>query len=242
MIHITYNDKKYAPLKVADVCDYLSANGWQKTEEKQNVWTLWEKDDIEILCPMSSTLNDYARRMCEVVYNLSIAEQRSEEEVLADLLRSGPKKPHFASKEERMEAILALAGSCPDFPTIEEIRCPWMRKNGVLKIPIWLTFDLQNGSDYRGFYTWLSEMDAKDCGDNAATMLFPCRKEPKNILKEILKSIKGRCKLTKHDRIYVIYHRYRNGETIGTFINGKQDKNPPWKGYRPIDELQEGDE
>ena len=41
------------------------------------------------------------------------------------ILVEKPQAPESGNKKERLEQLLALAGSCPDFPTMEEIRGPW---------------------------------------------------------------------------------------------------------------------
>jgi len=57
-----------------------------------------------------------------------------------------PKTVKRESAKERLEKMLSLCGSCPDFPTLEEIRGPearvrtihvdWSRSDAFLKLPL----------------------------------------------------------------------------------------------------------
>lgn len=82
---------------------YLADTGWQVRSADDDPYiarmvgkaTVWwrpcpeEDDDYEVLAPSHQSYGDYAQRVSELVRTLSIAEDRSELDVLVDLLASG---------------------------------------------------------------------------------------------------------------------------------------------------------
>jgi len=82
-----------ASLRPLEVADYLRATSWRKVREQEGRASYWLKafsdgDEIEILLPLQRTLGDYPQRMGEVLAYLEMAEQRSQLEILSDLLTS----------------------------------------------------------------------------------------------------------------------------------------------------------
>lgn len=80
-------------LRPADVSAYLRSHGWKHTEtigEQAAVWTKSTDSDgeYEALLLLDSTLDDYARRMSEVLQTLAAAEERSQLNILHDITES----------------------------------------------------------------------------------------------------------------------------------------------------------
>ena len=82
---------------------YLADTGWQMRSADEDPYiarmggkaTVWwrhcpeEEGDYEVLAPSHQSYGDYAQRISELVRTLSIAEDRSELDVLVDLLAAG---------------------------------------------------------------------------------------------------------------------------------------------------------
>jgi len=95
-----------------------------------------------------------------------------------------------------------------------------------MKKLIWLTFDLGIRGDYEGFYAFLDDRNAKECGDNSAAFLMEYEGDPITALREQLKSS---FTIDKRSRIYAVIPGI-DGKAKGMFIFGKR-KAGMWKGY-----------
>ena len=84
----------------------------------------------------------------------------------------------------------------------------------------WLSYDFGIQGDYSALYTWLDEIDAKDCGDSVATFRADATRE--GIAKRITKITGMRA------RLYLI-GKNNAGKVVGGFIAGHR-KAPPWTG------------
>ena len=102
-----------------------------------------------------------------------------------------------------------------------------------IKKAIWLSYDLGIGGDYPGFYKWLDNHKAIECGNSVAFIKYPIGKDQLDDLLKILSDdIKASVDLRSGDRIYVIY-REVDGTSCsvkGNFISGRRKSNP-WEGY-----------
>jgi glutamate synthase domain-containing protein 3 len=97
-----------------------------------------------------------------------------------------------------------------------------------MKKSVWLSYDLDLVSgDYEGLFTLLDQLNAKECGTNLA--FFEIEAEDKNVEEKVKQLIESNVKLTKNDRIYVIYRK--ENKVKGKFLVGKRKINPPWKGF-----------
>lgn len=107
----------------------------------------------------------------------------------------------------------------------------------MVKKAIWLSYDFGLKGDYSGLYAWLDTFGASECGNGLAHIKLDLGKEnlPTDLSNEVLttyieKNLKEYVKLSKTDRIYLIW-RDSNSQLIkGRFINGNR-KQPPWEGY-----------
>lgn len=97
-----------------------------------------------------------------------------------------------------------------------------------MKKVIWLSYDLSIKGDYEGLYTWLDDLDAKECGDSLAVFNFEISDEY-DLIEKLEEEIKNNVSLSKRDRIYIIY-RADNNRLKGKFLFGKR-KSAPWTGY-----------
>lgn len=84
--------KTLEPLQVAA---YLQTHGWHeqsRDDEKSSIWTRKNEagEDYEILLALKPEVSGFALRMYEVMETLEIAENRSQLEILADLITSVP--------------------------------------------------------------------------------------------------------------------------------------------------------
>lgn len=108
--------------------------------------------------------------------------------------------------------------------------------------PIWLTYDLGVGGDYKSLYAWLDDHGAVDCGNNLAFFKYTYSaddKSDKSFADKLLKDIKEHVDLVAGNRIYVV-RPYMDGDKIGTkgtFIFGKRMASP-WEGYGSRDDTQ----
>ena len=104
------------------------------------------------------------------------------------------------------------------------------------KKTIWISYDLGIRGDYTGLYTWLDKYGARECGDSMAIIWKTIKGDvPTTLAQELKKNVK----LTKTDRIYIIYRD--EGKVKGKFIFGGR-KRAPWKGYGQVAGEAEEDE
>lgn len=82
-------------LEPPQVAAYLQSRGWQEQSrdgDKSSIWTRRNEagEEYEILLPLKPEISGFALRMYEVMETLEIAENRSQIEILADLITSLP--------------------------------------------------------------------------------------------------------------------------------------------------------
>lgn len=94
-----------------------------------------------------------------------------------------------------------------------------------MKSLIWISYDLGLKGDYEGFYTWLDNHKAKECGNSVAVLQYEFTN---NLIEELKKDLSDNINFTKHDRVYLIWTKDK--KIKGEFIIGKR-KAPPWSGY-----------
>src|SRR5437879_13878233 len=78
-----------ARINPKDARDYAAASGWRRMPNvngKVAIYTRPGFDLDQLLIPLDPTLSDYARRMAEVILNLSETDGRPAAEILDDLL------------------------------------------------------------------------------------------------------------------------------------------------------------
>lgn len=105
---------------------------------------------------------------------------------------------------------------------------------------IWISFDFGLKGDYKNLYAWLDNHNALDCGQGLAFVKYPINKIISRIefKEKIIKDIKESVKLSKTDRIYIIYKD--DTKIKGDFINGSR-KVAPWEGYGDLKDQQSED-
>jgi hypothetical protein len=86
---------------------------------------------------------------------------------------------------------------------------------------VWLSFDLGVQGDYSGFYVWLDEQEAEECGDSVATFFWTGTRE------SLTKALKKAVEFRKRDRVYLVAKV--DGRHVGKFIVGGR-KSAPWTG------------
>ena len=110
---------------------------------------------------------------------------------------------------------------------------------------IWISFDFGLKGDYQGLYTWLDTHNAKDCGSNVACLKiqYPNQELEKSpSFTEYLKAdLIANVKLSKNDRLYVVYKDNTYGKMKGKWISGNR-KAPAWEGYAKLEKDQADDE
>ncbi|MCL1474597.1 hypothetical protein [Argonema antarcticum] len=93
---VTLRDPKIIKtLEPPQVAAYLKSHGWQEQSrdgEKSSIWTRKNEagEEYEILLPLQPEISGFALRMYEVMSTLEIAENRSQIEILANLITSLP--------------------------------------------------------------------------------------------------------------------------------------------------------
>lgn len=102
----------------------------------------------------------------------------------------------------------------------------------MTKKAIWVSYDFGLKGDYTGLYEWLDEKEAVECGNGLAFFSYTINSDSsnENILKEITESLKDSVKLSRSDRVYLIWRDELSKKVKGEFINGGR-KQSPWEGY-----------
>lgn len=82
-------------LEPPQVAAFLQSRGWQEQSrdgDKSSIWTRRNEagEEYEILLPLKPEIGGFALRMYEAMETLEIAENRSQIEILADLITSLP--------------------------------------------------------------------------------------------------------------------------------------------------------
>lgn len=102
------------------------------------------------------------------------------------------------------------------------------KKTKLERKPFWISYDLGVKGDYSGLYEWLDAHDAVECGDSLAFVTWQGAVD-KDLTSEVKADLKKAVKLSKHDRIYLIW-KDMTSQVKGRFIFGKR-KASPWTGY-----------
>jgi len=97
---------------------------------------------------------------------------------------------------------------------------------------IWISYDLGVTGDYEGLYQWLDQQEAKECGDNLATLKY---KHSGALIESLKNELKNSIVETRRTRIYVIYRDAESKKFKGAFIFGGR-KTPAWFGFAGRDE------
>ncbi|MBM3326151.1 MAG: hypothetical protein FJY65_04085 [Calditrichaeota bacterium] len=84
-----------------------------------------------------------------------------------------------------------------------------------------MSYDLGLRGNYEELYTWLDNLEARECGDASAT--FKSSLSPEQIKAELKKA------LNKEARIYLI--GFVDGQLRGKFILGRRKVRADWSGY-----------
>jgi hypothetical protein len=79
-----------AAIKPLEVAAYLRASGWRQVTEASQRWATWllkqGSEEFEIGLPLDDTLRDFVQRMGDVLATLEAVEERSQLEIIRDLL------------------------------------------------------------------------------------------------------------------------------------------------------------
>lgn len=81
-----------AALKPLNIIGYLRARGWQKFSEQQGRFSVWSHPkypDAEVVVPLKREASDFITRLADILSELEIAEQRSQLDILRELVSSG---------------------------------------------------------------------------------------------------------------------------------------------------------
>ena len=103
---------------------------------------------------------------------------------------------------------------------------------------IWISYDFGLKGDYTGLFTWLDNHQAVECGTGLAFFRYDIgdlniSAEPRELVKKLTADIKEYVKLSKSDRLYIIWKDSNTNKVKGDFINGSR-KQAPWEGYGKI--------
>jgi hypothetical protein len=81
-----------AALKPLNIIGYLRAHGWEKFSEQQGRFSVWSHPDYreaEIVVPLKREASDFITRLADILSELELAEQRSQLDILQELINSG---------------------------------------------------------------------------------------------------------------------------------------------------------
>lgn len=92
---VTFQDSEtLQTVNLNQVRNYLQIHGWNEDKPFLENATIWHKpvagEEFEILLPNQQTLGDYAARIREAIQILETVENRSQSEILADLITGLP--------------------------------------------------------------------------------------------------------------------------------------------------------
>lgn len=107
--------------------------------------------------------------------------------------------------------------------------------NSMTKKAIWISYDFGLKGDYTGLYTWLDNHNAVECGSGLAfcnynTSNFTDNLSSEKLVEAITSDLKEHVKLSKTDRLYIIWKDSVTKRVKGEFISGSR-KQSPWEGY-----------
>ncbi|GFK93760.1 hypothetical protein NNJEOMEG_01594 [Fundidesulfovibrio magnetotacticus] len=97
----------------------------------------------------------------------------------------------------------------------------------MAKKSVFLSYDFEFGGDVESLYEWLDEKGARECVNGLA--FFPYEFSG-NLLDSLRKDISKAVKLSKKDRLYVVFKESSSGKMKGDFLFGARKK-APWAGY-----------
>ena len=108
------------------------------------------------------------------------------------------------------------------------------------KKAIWISYDFGLKGDYTGLFTWLDNQRAVECGSGLAFFRYEYEglnsiTDTRELIIKITSEIKEYVKLSKSDRVYLIWRDDVSKKTKGEFINGNR-KQSPWEGYGKLKE------
>ncbi len=102
-------------IEPARLAAYLQAKGWYEARPFLNNATIWllkgdEADSEEILLPKTTSLGDYAARISDALKILEIVEQRSQLDILSDLLTraSNIEIPGMVVSVQQLDSAIAV--------------------------------------------------------------------------------------------------------------------------------------
>lgn len=80
-------------IRPLELSAYLRSTGWREIKVKEDRWAVWTKEgDFEITLPLNRTFGDFAQRMGDALRTLEAVEERSQLEILNDILTDIPIK------------------------------------------------------------------------------------------------------------------------------------------------------
>jgi len=98
---------------------------------------------------------------------------------------------------------------------------------------IWISYDFGLKGDYPGLFTWLDNHKAVECGNGLAFFKYEnvdSSSDTKELINKISSDLKDYVKLSKSDRLYIIWKDGLTRKVKGEFISGGR-KQSPWEGY-----------
>jgi hypothetical protein len=95
----------------------------------------------------------------------------------------------------------------------------------LMKVFIWLSFDLGVKGDFEGMYQFLDTHGAKECCDSVAAFTYEYKND---LIAELTKTLREYITFNKRSRVYLIFPK--EGKYAGRFIIGSR-KAPPWTGF-----------
>jgi hypothetical protein len=81
-----------AALKPMNIIGYLRGRGWHKFSEQQGRFSVWSHPnypDAEVVVPLKREASDFVTRLADILSELEGAEQRSQLDILRELVNSG---------------------------------------------------------------------------------------------------------------------------------------------------------
>ncbi|MDD1415124.1 hypothetical protein MEN41_10925 [Dolichospermum sp. ST_con] len=162
---VTVKDKETLQnIDLENLKNYLQIHGWQENKPFLNHATIWNKsatpEDFEILLPNKESLGDYTQRIQEIIEILATVENRTNLEILTELLQIIPNistqgivmdiyTPHFDKLNGRI-TILGIV-----FQKLQKIHTELNNQNYILaikayqqRLPISFTGDLIKENDH----------------------------------------------------------------------------------------------
>jgi hypothetical protein len=96
-------------IRPLDLAAYLRSTGWRRHKVVEDRWSVWIKgDDFEVALPLNRDFHDFTLRMSDALATIEVVEERSQIEILSDLLTSSSDVLRFRLESEFKDGTISI--------------------------------------------------------------------------------------------------------------------------------------